>query len=251
MTSSALLSARKVTVVRERKVVLNGVSFDVAPGEIFAIVGASGSGKTTLLRTVNYLTPFTAGQIVVAGITVRPGLCERRDAKLLSDLRRSVGMVFQHYHLFPHFTVLQNLVEAPVRVMGLRREQAHELAFKGLERLGISHLTHAYPQQLSGGEQQRVALLRALLMEPKLLLLDEPTSALDPGNIGHVVELLREFADRGGAVLMVTHQPSLVRTLAHRAALLDQGKLVAFGPTNDPHAFGRVVNYVLEQTGSR
>lgn len=250
MMPSGLLRVQDIRVVSDGKVLLDGISFELARGEILAVVGSSGSGKTTLLRTINYLTPLTAGEINVDGISLHPGLCERRDAKLLTRLRRTVGMVFQHYHLFPHFSVLQNLIEAPVRVRGLSLIEAQKLACDGLERLGIGHLAESLPHQLSGGEQQRVALLRALLMEPKLLLVDEPTSALDAANVTHVAGLLREFAARGGAVLLVTHQPSLVRSVSHRIAILRQGKLVACGATQDLYPNGPAAAYLQRETVS-
>ncbi len=250
MHSSTLLLARHLGVVRNGKTLLEDVSFALARGEIMAVVGPSGSGKTTLLRTINYLTPLTAGQIDVAGINLRPGLCERRHARVLARLRRTVGMVFQHYHLFPHFTVIENLVEAPVRVKGLAAQEARQQACSSLERLGIGHLAHLYPHQLSGGEQQRVALLRALLMDPELLLLDEPTSALDAANSAEVAHLLWEFADRGRAVLLVSHQSQLVAKLAHRIAILERGKLVALGPTKDIYPYGPAGAYLQHQTVS-
>ncbi|MCX8071509.1 MAG: ATP-binding cassette domain-containing protein [Candidatus Binatia bacterium] len=230
MSSQSIARARDVSVALDGKRILEGVSLEIMAGELVAIVGPSGSGKTTLLRTFNYLTPLASGEIEVAGIRLRPGLCERADAKLLLQLRRTVGMVFQDLHLFPHLTVLQNLIEAPVRVRRLAPREARDRARAGLERLGISHLSELYPRQLSGGEQQRVALLRTLLMEPQLLLLDEPTSALDAANVDRFVQVLMEFQQRGGATLMVTHQPQLARQLAAHVAVLNGGRLVQFGP---------------------
>src|SRR4030095_1692732 len=158
----------------------SGVDLEAERGKVLAVVGPSGAGKTTLLRALSYLTPFTAGEVVVAGLRLCPGMCERADAAELRAVRRQVGMVFQSFHLFPHLTALENVTEAPRRVLGLPAPAAEERARRLLGRVGLTAHADAMPQTLSGGQQQRVAIARALAMEPVVLLLDEPTSALDP-----------------------------------------------------------------------
>ena len=211
------------------RLVLEEVSLEVQQGEVVAVAGPSGGGKTTLLRAINYLTPFDQGSIQVLDFTLRPGMSERRHARELQALRQSVGMVFQHFHLFPHRTVLENLIEAPCHVLGWPASRAAAEAETWLARLEIAHLRDQYPKNLSGGEQQRVALARALMMEPRVLLLDEPTSALDSARQAVVADIVREFAAGGGSVVMVTHQPPLVQRVADRVAVLQQGRIVATG----------------------
>jgi polar amino acid transport system ATP-binding protein len=240
----------RVTVETPNLRLLDSVSLTLHRGEIVAVVGPSGSGKTTLLRTLNYLTPITSGWIDVAGFRLVPGMSERRNARLLCRLRQSVGMVFQHFHLFPHLSILENLVEAPSRLRRLDPKRAQELAYEGLDRLGLLHVAHAYPRRLSGGEQQRVALLRALMMEPEVLLLDEPTSALDAGSMVQVCHLLQEFRSRGKAVLLVTHQAQLVTTLATRVAVLVGGRLVAEGKTEAMYPSGPGAPYLGTTTNA-
>lgn len=244
MKDATILRVSEVGVQADGKTLLERVSLWLDRGEILALVGPSGAGKTTLLRTLNYLTPISSGWAEVAGVTLRPGLSERRDAGLLRQLRQRVGLVFQQLHLFPHLRVLENLIEAPLRVQRIAEDQARQRAFQLLERLGLGGVALAYPRQLSGGEQQRVAILRALMMEPEVLLLDEPTSALDAGNIALVLELLRDFAQRGGAVLVVTHQAEVVARLSTRTAVLSAGRLVAIGPTPQMYPHGSARPYL-------
>ncbi|GIW42995.1 MAG: L-cystine ABC transporter ATP-binding protein YecC [Candidatus Binatia bacterium] len=244
MSDTSILRVSEVGVQTDGKTVLDNISLRLDRGEVLAVVGPSGSGKTTLLRTLNYLTPMTTGRAEVAGITLHPGLCERRDAGLLRQLRLRVGLVFQHLYLFPHLRVLDNLVEGPIRARGVTPKLARQRAHQLLDRLNLGAVAQAYPRQLSGGEQQRVAILRALMMEPEVLLLDEPTSALDAGNIALVAELLREFAEGGGTAVIVTHQAEVVRQLCTQTAVLEAGRLVAIGPSSQMYPLGPARAYL-------
>jgi polar amino acid transport system ATP-binding protein len=192
--------------------ILRGGAFEVRAGEIVAVVGPSGSGKSTLLRAVAALGPFDAGAIRIGAVSIEA----RTPARALPAYRRSLGFVFQEAHLFAHRTALENVIEAPVHVHGRARADAEARAWELLERLGVKERAHARPSALSGGEQQRVALARALATEPKVLLLDEPTSALDPPRKALVVEVLREAAEKGVAVLLVTHDPPVAEAATRR-----------------------------------
>ncbi len=213
--------------------VLRGVDLAVERGEVLAIVGASGSGKTTLLRALNYLTPFSHGEVLIAGHRLEPGMSERTHARLLRRVRTRVGMVFQNFHLFPHLTALGNITEAPRRVLGIESAQANARALALLERVGLASHGHAYPQTLSGGQQQRVAIARALAMEPDVLLLDEPTSALDPRLVGEVLAVVGDLAAAGQTMVIVTHEIAFARRVAHRVVVLDVGLIVESGAPAD------------------
>lgn len=215
-------------------IVLREVDLAVAPNEIVAIIGASGSGKTTLLRMLMTLEKPTYGTIELDGEL----LWHRKvDGKLipagekhLRRVRRNVGMVFQHFNLFPHMRVLRNLTEAPVHVLGLSREEAREQAVAMLDKVGLGDKIDHYPSQLSGGQQQRVAIARALVMQPKIMLFDEVTSALDPELVGEVLAVLKEIADEGEmTMLLVTHEMDFAREVADRIVFLDEGKIVEQG----------------------
>ncbi len=209
--------------------ILRGIDLSVDRREVIAVIGPSGGGKTTLLRALNYLTPFTAGAVEVAGCRLQPGLDERRDARTLHAARLRVGMVFQSFHLFPHFNVLGNLIEAPVRVLGLDRDAATLRARHLLARVGLSAYESVYPQTLSGGQQQRVAIARALAMEPEVLLLDEPTSALDPALVSEVLAVIGDVAASGQTMLIATHEMSFARRVAHRVVVLAEGRIAETG----------------------
>lgn len=213
--------------------ILRGIDFTVNGSEVLAIVGPSGSGKTTLLRALNYLTPFSAGEVVIAGLRLHPGLRENRDAALLREVRSRAGMVFQHFHLFPHLSALGNVMEAPRRVLGLSEEAARRRAAALLDRVGLSRHAEAFPHTLSGGQQQRVAIARALAMEPAVLLLDEPTSALDPRLAAEVLSVVSDLAASGQTMIIVTHQIRFARRVAHRAAVLVDGRIVESGPAEE------------------
>jgi len=226
---STVVAVRGLRARRGEADVLHGVDLEVRRGGVVAILGPSGSGKTTLLRALNYLTPFSHGEVEIAGHPLRPGMCERADAAALRAVRMRVGMVFQSFHLFPHLSVLGNVVEAPRRVLGLAPPAAESRARALLERVGLAGYADAFPSTLSGGQQQRVAIARALAMEPVVLLLDEPTSALDPRLIGEVLAVIADLA-AGQTMVIVTHELSFARRVAHRLAVLVGGLIVESGP---------------------
>ncbi|WP_404827859.1 amino acid ABC transporter ATP-binding protein [Conexibacter stalactiti] len=213
--------------------VLQGVSLTVQPGEVTCIIGPSGSGKSTFLRCVNHLEQIDAGRLSVDGELVgyrQQGdkLYELREGEVARK-RADIGMVFQHFNLFGHMTALQNVCEAPVQVKGVGRRQAREHGAALLERVGLGDKLGAYPSQLSGGQQQRVAIARALAMRPKLMLFDEPTSALDPELVGDVLKVMRELAEEGMTMLVVTHEMGFAREVADTVVFMDGGTIVEAG----------------------
>jgi polar amino acid transport system ATP-binding protein len=204
--------------------VLNGVSFEVAPGSVTAIIGRSGSGKSTALRCIDRLERIDAGEIVVCGHLVSdPGL-------VLRKLRLDVGMVFQSYNLFPHLTVLQNITLAPRMVKRLGRAEAEALAERVLGQVGLADKAYAWPEQLSGGQQQRAAIARSLAMEPKVMLFDEVTSALDPELTGEVLRVIEDLARRGMTMVMVTHEMGFARRIADQIVFMHEGRAWEIGP---------------------
>ncbi len=213
--------------------VLRGVEGRVEKGEVVALIGPSGSGKSTLLRCLNYLCPFDQGVVRLGDVELRPGLDERRDAAQLRRARIKAGMVFQQFNLFPHLTVLGNVIEAPVQVKGVPRAEAERKARDLLARVGLAEKADARPQELSGGQQQRVAIARALCMEPDALLLDEPTSALDPQLVGEVLTVLTDLAKDGQTMIIVTHEMRFARQVADHVWVFDQGYIVERGPAAD------------------
>ncbi|MGW0994762.1 amino acid ABC transporter ATP-binding protein [Streptomyces sp. NPDC002523] len=214
--------------------VLKGVDLEVAPGEVVCLIGPSGSGKSTFLRCINHLEAIDGGRIWVDGQVVG---YKRRGSRLheLSDgeicrQRTEIGMVFQHFNLFPHMTVLQNLVEAPLRALRESKDETTERARGLLRQVGLEDKAHAYPRHLSGGQQQRVAIARALCMRPKLMLFDEPTSALDPELVGDVLTVMRNLARSGMTMVVVTHEMGFAREVADRVVFFDAGQAVETGP---------------------
>ena len=213
--------------------VLEDVDFRLAEGEIVSLLGQSGSGKSTLLRAINHLERVDDGFISIDGELIG----YRRDADTLYELRErdilkrrvDVGMVFQNFNLFPHLTVLENIVEAPISVRGLSRPEAEALASELLVRVGLGDKTHAYPRQLSGGQQQRVAIARALALKPKVLLFDEPTSALDPELVGEVLAVIKELARSGTTLLIVTHEIGFAREVADNIVFMERGRILETG----------------------
>ncbi|WAT26209.1 amino acid ABC transporter ATP-binding protein [Pseudomonas sp. GXZC] len=203
--------------------VLHGVDLDVAKGEVVCLIGPSGSGKSTLLRCINALEAYDGGVITVFGQTVQRG------SKTVHALRSRMGMVFQRFNLFPHRTVLENVMEGPVYVKGEPAQQAREEALVLLEKVGLSAKADAYPEQLSGGQQQRVAISRALAMKPEAMLFDEPTSALDPELVGDVLAVMRTLADEGMTMIVVTHEMGFAREVADRVCFLHGGYIVESG----------------------
>ncbi|MEO7908666.1 MAG: amino acid ABC transporter ATP-binding protein [Roseiflexaceae bacterium] len=210
--------------------VLKGIDLRIAPREVVCLIGRSGSGKSTLLRCINFLEDPTAGVITVAGISVPAGERTSAHRKQIIELRERTGMVFQSFNLFPHKTVLENLIEAPMIVKGMSREQVVPIAEQLLEKVGLSDKRDVYPSRLSGGQQQRVAIARALTMQPQVMLFDEPTSALDPELIGEVLEVMRDLARDGMTMLVVTHEMSFAREVADRVIFIDGGLFVEEGP---------------------
>lgn len=210
---------------------LDGIDLDVSKGETVVILGASGSGKSTLLRCVNFLEIPTGGRIVLGGETVGRTAGERTiyAEKELSALRARVGMVFQHFHLFPHMTVQQNVMEGPRTVLRRRPEECEARALRYLEKVGLGWKKDAYPSELSGGQQQRVAIARALAMEPEIMLFDEATSALDPELVGEVLQTMKELAEEGMTMMVVTHELGFAYTVADRVLFLQDGKILEQG----------------------
>ena len=210
-------------------VALDGVDLSVTRGEVLAIVGGSGSGKSTLLRCLNYLDPPTAGEVYVAGRAMGGAAAGRVPEKELRQRRADIGMVFQQFNLFPHFTVMQNLIEAPMAVRGLPRKAATERARDLLAQVGLAEKAGSFPAELSGGQQQRVAIARALAMEPQVMLFDEPTSALDPELVEEVLSVMRNLAEQGMTMLVVTHEMQFAEDVADQIVVFDRGRIVEQG----------------------
>ncbi|MDF7788725.1 L-cystine ABC transporter ATP-binding protein YecC [Pantoea ananatis] len=209
--------------------VLHGIDLDVAPGEIVAIIGPSGSGKTTLLRSINLLEVPDAGRIKVGDITIDASLGMNRQKERVRLLRQQVGFVFQNFNLFPHRSVLENIIEGPVIVKREAKADAIARARSLLEKVGLNGKEDSYPRRLSGGQQQRVAIARALAMQPEVILFDEPTSALDPELVGEVLNTIRALAQEKRTMVIVTHEMSFARDVADRAIFMDQGRVVEQG----------------------
>ncbi len=208
--------------------VLEGLSAEVAAGETIAVVGPSGGGKSTLLRCLNYLEVFDAGEVDIAGFNLRPGMGAAQRT-LLRALRATVGMVFQQFNLFPHLTALQNIALAPEVVRHVPRAEAESAGRALLERVGLGDRAASYPHQLSGGQQQRVAIARALAQKPKVMLFDEPTSALDPEMRDDVMEVVRDLAQGGMTMLVVTHEMQFAHDIASRVWVIERGVIAEDG----------------------
>ena len=213
--------------------VLKCVDLSVKLGEVLVLFGRSGSGKSTLLRCINFLEEPTAGIIEVDGIKIEvgPNLRARREA--IRDIRMRAGMVFQEFNLFPHLSVLDNIVEGPVTVKGVSRANAEPFAMELLERVGLAEKRNEYPIRLSGGQKQRVAIARALAMKPKVMLFDEPTSALDPELIGGVLSVMRDLARDGMTMIVITHEMGFAREVANRMVFMHEGELIEEGHPAD------------------
>ena len=216
--------------------VLKDISFELNAGEVLSIIGPSGSGKSTLLRCITQLETIDGGEVQVAGMDmVVPGSgvngtpVKYSPAKVLRDIRLSTGLVFQNFNLFPHLTVLQNLTIAPVRVLGISREQARETGRQLLKRMGLEGKEKSYPCELSGGQQQRVSIARALAMNPKVLFFDEPTSALDPELTGEILKVIKKLAEEKMTMVIVTHEMAFARDVADKVIFMDGGVVVEQG----------------------
>ena len=225
----------RVTDLRKRfgtSEILKGISFDVPPQTVLGVIGASGSGKSTLLRCLNGLETISGGTVDCDGVRLEANLSHSEYRKRVKNLRLKVGTVFQHFYLFPHLSVVGNIIEAPVHVLRTAKKTAETEAKELLEAVGMTHAARRYPGSLSGGEQQRVAIARALAMHPALLMLDEPTSALDPRRINSLRTLLRTFVDRGHTMIIISHSMGFLAGVADNILYMEGGVAVEFGPTD-------------------
>ena len=216
--------------------VLKGISLSVDAGEVVAIIGPSGSGKSTLLRCATLLTDMTEGELAYKGeniVTTVDGKAVYADKAVLKKARGCFGLVFQNFNLFPHYSVLKNLIDAPINVLGISKEEATETAKVLLEKMGLADKIDAYPCQLSGGQQQRVAIARALAMKPDILFFDEPTSALDPELTGEILKVIRQLAEENMTMVIVTHEMIFARDVADRIVFMDDGVIVEEGPAQE------------------
>ncbi|WP_059173770.1 amino acid ABC transporter ATP-binding protein [Bacillus sp. FJAT-27445] len=200
--------------------VLKDINLKINQGEVVVVIGPSGSGKSTMLRCINRLEEITTGRLTVNNVSVAN---KKTD---INKLRREIGMVFQHFHLYPHKTVLENITLAPMKVLGKSEKEARETALKYLEKVGIPEKANSYPSQLSGGQQQRVAIARGLAMKPEIMLFDEPTSALDPEMIGEVLDVMKALAKEGMTMVVVTHEMGFAREVADRIVFMDEGRIL-------------------------
>ncbi len=212
---------------------LDGVSVDIYPGDVMVVIGPSGSGKSTFLRSLNLLEEPTGGSIIFDGTDItKKKYTDENGKKVKLDvnaLRQKMGMVFQHFNLFPHKTILENMTLAPMKVKGVSKAEAEEKAMALLDRVGLKDRADAYPIQLSGGQKQRVAIVRALAMEPEVMLFDEPTSALDPEMVGEVLDVMKELAKEGMTMVVVTHEMGFAREVGNRVLFMADGQLVEQG----------------------
>ena len=205
--------------------VLNGINFKLTEGERVVILGPSGSGKSTFLRCINWMEEPTSGEMRFDGELVT--------AKNIRKMRRDIGMVFQHFNLISNMTVMENLTLAPLKLKVMKKDEAEKRARELLKHIGLSEKENAYPASLSGGQKQRIAIIRAMMMSPEVLLFDEPTSALDPESIGDVLSLIRELADRGMTIIIVTHEMSFAKEIATRIVFIDKGKIIEEGKPDE------------------
>ena len=237
MTASPLLRVAGVWKSRGRTPVLQGIDLDAEQGQAVCLLGPSGAGKSTLLRCINALEPVDRGLITLGGELIgarwRGNAYVRLGERALSRQRAAIGMVFQTFNLFPHMSVLDNITDAPVRVLQQSRAAALDRAHVLLARVGLADKAHAFPRQLSGGQQQRVAIARALAMDPKLMLFDEPTSALDPHLVGEVLDVIRNLTATGMTTVIVTHEIQFARELADVVAVMVDGAIVETGPPGE------------------
>ena len=212
---------------------LDGVTVDINKGDVIAVIGPSGSGKSTFLRSLNLLEEPTGGSIIFKGIDITRKKYKNAEGKTvklnIDELRQKMGMVFQHFNLFPHMTILDNMTLAPMKVKGLSKDEAEKKALDLLDRVGLKDRADAYPIQLSGGQKQRVAIVRALAMEPEVMLFDEPTSALGPEMVGEVLDVMKELAEEGMTMVVVTHEMGFAREVGNRLLFMADGRLLEQG----------------------
>ena len=216
---------------------LDGVTVNIDRGDVMVVIGPSGSGKSTFLRSLNLLEEPTGGSIVFDGVDITKKKVRTPEGKLvkldIDQHRQKMGMVFQHFNLFPHMTIMDNMTLAPVQVKHMNKAEAEEKALALLERVGLQDRAQAYPIQLSGGQKQRIAIVRALMMEPEVMLFDEPTSALDPEMVGEVLEVMKELAQEGMTMVVVTHEMGFAREVGSRVLFMADGKLLEDGTPAD------------------
>ena len=235
MCADCLISVRNLKKYFNNGVIkaLDDVSVDINKGDVMVVIGPSGSGKSTLLRSLNLTEEPTDGSIVFDGVDITKKKIPNEKGKMVKlDIdkhRQKMGMVFQHFNLFPHMTILDNMILAPVKVKHMSKAEAQEKALALLKRVGLEDRADAYPIQLSGGQKQRVAIVRALMMEPQVMLFDEPTSALDPEMVGEVLNVMKELAQSGMTMVVVTHEMGFAREVGNRVLFMDEGKLLEEG----------------------
>ncbi len=222
-----MITVNHLTKVFEKHVVLKDISEHIAPGEKVVIIGPSGSGKSTFLRCLNLLEYPTSGQILFDGKDITAPHTD------INEIRQHMGRVFQHFNLFQNLSIEENLTLAPIRLKLMTKQEAHEEAMRLLKRVGLPDKANAYPIQLSGGQKQRIAIARALMMKPKMMLFDEPTSALDPEMVGEVLEIMKEVADEGMTMAVVTHEMGFAREVATRVLFMDEGRIIEQGTPDE------------------
>lgn len=227
--TAAILEVKGLQKRFGENLVLKDINFRVTAGEVVCLIGPSGSGKSTLLRCLNALETMTGGEITIMDSKLEGHLSGKEGEKAIRNMRKHVGMVFQQFNLWPHMTVLENIIEAPVRVKKMPKKEAAALAEKLLEKVGLAEKKDAYPAMLSGGQQQRVAIARALAMEPEIMLFDEPTSALDPELVGEVLNVMKSLAKEGMTMVVVTHEMEFAREVSNQVVFMDDGYIVEAG----------------------
>ena len=238
-TSDSLIQVKNLKKHYHRGAIkaLDGVTADINKGDVMVVIGPSGSGKSTFLRSLNLLEEPTDGEIIFNGVDITKKKYKDASGKTvkldIDGLRQKMGMVFQHFNLFPHMTILDNMTLAPMKVKGVSKEEAEKKALELLERVGLADRAGAYPIQLSGGQKQRVAIVRALAMEPEVMLFDEPTSALDPEMVGEVLEVMKNLADQGMTMAVVTHEMGFAKEVGTRVMFMDEGRILEQGTPED------------------